>query len=53
MQILMQVVTQFLKLETLLDDSVNQNIELQTERGGASLTVGLVVRVTLFGFLFC
>jgi hypothetical protein len=50
MQILMQVITQFLKLETLLDDSVNQNIELQTERGGTSLTVNLVVRVTLFGF---
>jgi hypothetical protein len=47
---LMQVITQFLKLETLLDDSVNQNIELQTERGGTSLTVNLVVRVTLFGF---
>jgi hypothetical protein len=41
----MQVITQFLKLETLLDDSVNQNIELQIERGGTPLTVNLVVRV--------
>ncbi|KAG6720470.1 hypothetical protein I3842_03G064000 [Carya illinoinensis] len=39
-----EVITQFLKLETLLDDSVNQNIELQTERGGTSLTVNLVVQ---------
>lgn len=42
----MQVITQFLKMETLLDDSVNQKIELQIERGGASLTVNLMVRVT-------
>uniref|UniRef100_A0A2N9FQR1 PDZ domain-containing protein n=1 Tax=Fagus sylvatica TaxID=28930 RepID=A0A2N9FQR1_FAGSY len=40
-----EVITQFLKLETLLDDSVNQNIELQIERGGTPLTVNLVVRV--------
>ncbi|KAB1211283.1 Protease Do-like 7 [Morella rubra] len=38
-----EVITQFLKLETLLDDSVNHNIELLTERGGTLLTVNLVV----------
>ncbi|XP_015880222.2 protease Do-like 7 isoform X1 [Ziziphus jujuba] len=39
-----EVITQFLKMETLLDDSVNQKIELQIERGGASLTVNLMVQ---------
>ncbi|KAL3568403.1 hypothetical protein D5086_031054 [Populus alba] len=39
-----EVVTQFLKLETLLDDSVDQKIVLQIERGGKSLTVNLVVQ---------
>lgn len=48
----MQVITQFLKMETLLDDSVNQKIELQIERGGASLTVNLTVRVTHSWYLF-
>lgn len=43
----MQVITQFLKMETLLDDSVNQKVELQIERGGTSLTVNLTVRVAL------
>jgi len=43
----MQVITQFLKLETLIDDSVNQNLELQIERGGIPLTVSLMVRVVL------
>lgn len=43
----MQVLTQFLKLETLLDDSVNQNLELQIERGGIPSTVSLMVRVVL------
>ncbi|KAI3726424.1 hypothetical protein L1987_66221 [Smallanthus sonchifolius] len=38
-----QVITQFLKMETLLDDSVGQNVELEFERGGTSLTVQLVV----------
>ncbi|KAI4307631.1 hypothetical protein L6164_030799 [Bauhinia variegata] len=38
------VITQFLKLETLLDDSVNKNIELQIERGGTSMTVNLLVQ---------
>lgn len=41
----MQVITQFLKMETLLDDSVNEKMELQIERGGKSLTVDLQVRV--------
>ncbi|KAK6913564.1 PDZ-like domain [Dillenia turbinata] len=39
-----EVITQFLKLETILDDSVHQKIEFQIERGGASLTVNLVVQ---------
>ncbi|TXG69965.1 hypothetical protein EZV62_004900 [Acer yangbiense] len=39
-----EVITQFLKLETLLDDSVDKKIELQVERGGASMTVNLVVQ---------
>ncbi|CAL5370879.1 unnamed protein product [Camellia sinensis] len=38
------VITQFLKLETLLDDSVDRNIELQIERGGTPLTVDLTVK---------
>ncbi|XP_059641994.1 protease Do-like 7 [Cornus florida] len=38
------VITQFLKLETLLDDGVGQKIELQIERGGTPLTVDLVVQ---------
>lgn len=43
----MQVVTQFLKMETLLDDSVNQTVELQIERGGVSLSINLVVGIIL------
>lgn len=39
-----EVITQFLKMETLLDDSVDQTIELQIERGGTSLTVNLRVQ---------
>ncbi|KAL5726700.1 prolyl aminopeptidase [Ranunculus cassubicifolius] len=39
-----EVITQFLKLETLLDDGVNQKIKLQIERGGASLSVELTVQ---------
>ncbi|KAJ0753926.1 putative htrA2 peptidase [Helianthus annuus] len=38
-----EVITQFLKMEMLLDDSVGQNVELEVERGGTSLTVQLVV----------
>ncbi|KAJ0043731.1 hypothetical protein Pint_18629 [Pistacia integerrima] len=38
------VITQFLKLETLLDDGVGNTIELQIERGGTSMTVNLVVQ---------
>ncbi|RLN09934.1 protease Do-like 7 isoform X1 [Panicum miliaceum] len=37
------VVTQFLRLETLLDDSVGMEIDLQIERGGVPLTVKLQV----------
>ena len=43
----MQVLTQFLKMETLLDDSVHQQVELQIERGGAPLTVNVTVRDAL------
>ncbi|KAL2926610.1 Protease Do-like 7 [Bienertia sinuspersici] len=39
-----EVMTQFLKLETLLDDSVSQKVELEIERGGTSLTVDLMVQ---------
>ncbi|KAK7387383.1 hypothetical protein VNO78_28149 [Psophocarpus tetragonolobus] len=39
-----EVITQFLKLETLLDDSVNKNIELKIERGGSSKTLTLLVQ---------
>ena len=46
-EIWVQVITQFLKMETLLDDSVDQTIELQIERGGTSLTVNLRVRFAL------
>ncbi|KAG6777396.1 hypothetical protein POTOM_017217 [Populus tomentosa] len=39
-----EVTTQFLKLEALLDDNVDKEIELQIERGGTSLTVNIVVQ---------
>ncbi|KAL1531547.1 Protease Do-like 7 [Salvia divinorum] len=39
-----EVSTQFLKMETLLDDNVNKKIELQIERGGKPLTVDLKVQ---------
>ncbi|XP_075105936.1 protease Do-like 7 isoform X2 [Nicotiana tabacum] len=39
-----EVITQFLKMETLLDDSVEHKVELQIERGGTPLTVELVAR---------
>ncbi|KAK8466418.1 hypothetical protein PHAVU_008G087400, partial [Phaseolus vulgaris] len=45
------VITQFLKLETLLDDSVSKNIELQIERGGTSKTLTLLVRFFILGYL--
>nr|XP_043614725.1 protease Do-like 7 isoform X2 [Erigeron canadensis] len=38
-----EVLTQFLKMETLLDDCVGKNVELELERGGTSLTVQLAV----------
>ncbi|GMP27474.1 hypothetical protein CsSME_00003449 [Camellia sinensis var. sinensis] len=38
------VITQFLKMETLLDDSLDQKIKLLIERGGTPLTVDLVVQ---------
>ncbi|KAL6176336.1 hypothetical protein ACLB2K_052970 [Fragaria x ananassa] len=39
-----EVITQFLKMESLLDDSVNQKIEIQIERGGTPLTENLLVQ---------
>ncbi|KAL9263118.1 Protease Do-like 7-like protein [Drosera capensis] len=39
-----EVMTQFLKLENLLNDSMNQKIELRVERGGTSMTVELLVQ---------
>ncbi|KDP22647.1 hypothetical protein JCGZ_02489 [Jatropha curcas] len=39
-----EITTQFLKLETLLDDNVDQKIEIQIERGGTSLTINIVVQ---------
>ncbi|MCL7033809.1 hypothetical protein MKW94_021017 [Papaver nudicaule] len=39
-----EVITQFLKLETILDDNVDQKIDLLIERGGISLTVNLMVQ---------
>lgn len=42
---LMQVVTQFLKLETILDDSIGREIELEIERGGALMPVKLMVNL--------
>jgi hypothetical protein len=41
--IFLQVVTQFLTMETLLDDSVGREIDLQIERGGTPLTLKLEV----------
>lgn len=49
---LLQVITQFLKLETILDDSVNTNIELQIERGGTSKSLTLLVRFVLLDIYF-
>lgn len=43
----LQVSTQFLKMETLLDDSVHHKVELQIERGGKPLTMNLTVRYNL------
>ncbi|KAJ8761730.1 hypothetical protein K2173_004539 [Erythroxylum novogranatense] len=39
-----EVITQFLKLETILDDGVGQKIELEIERGGKSITLNLMVQ---------
>ncbi|KAL1553278.1 Protease Do-like 7 [Salvia divinorum] len=39
-----EVSTQFLKMETLLDDNVNNKIELQIERGGKPLILDLTVQ---------
>lgn len=50
--ILVQVITQFLEMETLLDDSVDRKIELQIERGGARFTVDLMVRFTSGNHIF-
>nr|XP_043632502.1 protease Do-like 7 [Erigeron canadensis] len=39
-----EVITQFLKMEIQLDDSVGKNVELELERGGSPLTVQLTVQ---------
>ncbi|CAO2825337.1 unnamed protein product [Amaranthus hypochondriacus] len=39
-----EVMTQFLKLETLLDDSVNKKVEMEIERGGTPMTVNLTIQ---------
>ncbi|XP_076917849.1 protease Do-like 7 isoform X2 [Bidens hawaiensis] len=39
-----EVITQFLKMESLLDDYVGQNVELELERGGKPFTVQLTVQ---------
>ncbi|KAL7101655.1 hypothetical protein ACP275_08G067900 [Erythranthe tilingii] len=39
-----KVTTQFLKMESLLDDSVDCKVELQIERGGKPLTLTLTVQ---------
>ncbi|KAG6544085.1 hypothetical protein Mapa_014502 [Marchantia paleacea] len=39
-----EVVTQFLKLETLLDDNVGKDFELEVERGGLTVNVTLQVQ---------
>ncbi|BBN17187.1 pro-apoptotic serine protease NMA111 [Marchantia polymorpha subsp. ruderalis] len=39
-----EVVTQFLKLETLLDDNVGKDFELEVERGGLTVNVTLKVQ---------
>ncbi|KAJ3692426.1 hypothetical protein LUZ60_012776 [Juncus effusus] len=39
-----EVLTQFLKLETLLDESVDKELEIQIERGGTPITVKLKVQ---------
>ncbi|XP_071742671.1 protease Do-like 7 [Rutidosis leptorrhynchoides] len=39
-----EVITQFLKLETSLDDSVGLDVELEFQRGGTPFTVHLVVQ---------
>ncbi|VAI43265.1 unnamed protein product [Triticum turgidum subsp. durum] len=38
-----EIVTQFLTMESLIDESVGREINLQIERGGAPLTVKLKV----------
>lgn len=42
-QLLLQVITGFLNLETVLDDSVDKTLGLQIERGGSARTVNLMV----------
>ncbi|XXG79593.1 hypothetical protein AAC387_Pa09g0629 [Persea americana] len=39
-----EVITQFLKLETLLDDGIDQKIDLLFERGGIPMTVTLLIQ---------
>ncbi|GJW46173.1 hypothetical protein Tco_0077819 [Tanacetum coccineum] len=43
------VLTRFLKMETLLDDNVSQNVELELEIGGIPLIVQLTLLLESFG----
>ncbi|GJW92097.1 protease Do-like protein 7 isoform X2 [Tanacetum coccineum] len=42
-----EVITQFLKMETILDDGVGQNVKLEFERGGVRMTVVQLVEFRL------
>ena len=45
------MITQFLRMETSLDDGVGQNVELEFERGGKPFTVQLMVGDWCFTYL--
>jgi hypothetical protein len=50
----LQIVTQFLTMESLLDESVGREINFQIERGGTPLTVKLKVVCELdASYLIC
>lgn len=50
--LLSQVLTQFLNLESLIDDGVGEILELEIERGGQPLSVSVSVSsIPKFGFM--